>query len=217
MGDKQGAEETYQEVLESPRQSAESEYFAGNILLQFDLPQYAERHFEDAVANLRDRSLALRARAQLGRALAAQGKIPEAEEMLQQVLAESPDDAEAARALAGIYLDQERPAGAAPLLRRALAANPDSADLLNDYATTLEAMGDTASAYEHYKRATLIDPSFAEAAENLALLCEGQGRLEEARDHFVAARDLFEKQGRYDEMHQCINRISELMTRLAPE
>ncbi len=122
--------------------------------------------------------------------LAGQGRLKEAAEAYEALLALTPEDAEAHAALASILRHLSRWDEAAEQYRRALELRPESAPWQSALGDVLQARGDLGAAAAAYRAAIALDPSFGVAESGLGNVLREQGHLEEALDHCRRAVDL---------------------------
>lgn len=107
-----------------------------------------------------------------------QGKTAEAQQRLDSILKDHPDDLRALM-LAGAVLDsQQRYGEAETYYQRALKVAPNSAQVLNNVANHFQASGDRDRARKFYMRTVAIDPNHANANLQLAQISvdDKQGR-----------------------------------------
>jgi tetratricopeptide (TPR) repeat protein/SAM-dependent methyltransferase len=120
-------------------------------------------------------------------ALYKAGQLARARERYEQVLALSPDHADALHML-GILMHQTgASARAVELLRRATTNNPTSAAFHNNLAKVLEEQGALQDALAEYEQAQRLEPGQADGCFNLAVVLQKLGRLEEAQAQYRAA------------------------------
>lgn len=122
------------------------------------------RHFIDAEPHL---LAAHSAQVLIGRALEQMGRLAEAVQQGQDVLAESPDDADAHALLADVYAAQEAFEDAIPHYRAFLAERPDDANAWNGLGIALVATGHQADAINAFWRAAAAAPTDAKIRANL--------------------------------------------------
>jgi tetratricopeptide (TPR) repeat protein len=108
----------------------------------------------------------------------AGGRLPEAREIYQRVLAVAPTSAEAMFGLATVALHAHRPESES-LFRRALELNPQSAHAWGNLGAALQGQGRTDEALACYDRSLALRPS-AEIQSNVAVVLSALGRLDEA-------------------------------------
>ena len=128
----------------------------------------------------------LRARHNLGAALAAMKRYDEAEAVYRQALAQAPDDRGLHLNLAALYRATGRYEQAAEHYRRVLAKKADAAVFLA-LGRVYKRMGATERAREAFAAALSGDEVRAQAANELGLIEVRQGVLERAVDYFTMA------------------------------
>ncbi len=122
--------------------------------------------------------------------LARLGRLEEAAEAYQALLALTPDDAEAQAALAGVCRHLSRWDEAAAHYRRALELRPEVASWQSALGDVLHTRGDLEAAAAAYRGAIALDPDFGIAESGLGNVLREQGRTEEALDHCRRAVEL---------------------------
>jgi len=137
-------------------------------------------HYERALALKPDY---VNAHANLGAALAAQGRIDAAVAHFERALALKPDFADAHNNLGTVLAVQGRIIDAVPHFERALALKPDFADAHNNLGNALKEQGRIIDAVAHYERAIALKPDFADAHSNLGDALKTQGRIDAAVAH----------------------------------
>ena len=128
----------------------------------------------------------LRARHNLGAALAAMRRYREAEAVYQRALAQAPDDQGLHLNLAALYRATGRYEQAVEHYRRVLATKADAAVFLS-LGRVYESMGATEQARHAFAAALSDDEVRAQAANALGLIAVRQGSLERAVDYFAMA------------------------------
>ena len=112
------------------------------------------------------------------------GRLSEAREKYEAVLAARPDHVNALVNLGNLhYLSGAETAAAARYLQ-ALGVNPDHVEGNYNLANLLESRGELASAAIFYQKAIQGAPEFADAHFNLAMVLEGLGDVPGARSHW---------------------------------
>jgi tetratricopeptide (TPR) repeat protein len=112
------------------------------------------------------------------------GRLTEAQEKYEQVLAAVPDHVDALVNLGTIlFLAGHEPDAACRYLQ-ALTLNPDHAEANYNLANLMEGQGELDAAIIFYKKAIQVEPEFAEAHFNLAMVLEALGNERRARDHW---------------------------------
>jgi predicted O-linked N-acetylglucosamine transferase (SPINDLY family) len=108
------------------------------------------------------------------------GRLPEAERIYRQVLAQAPGHAPAMHYLGVIAHQAGRNDEALGLVRRAIAVNPDDAQAYNSFGNFLVFDGKTDQAIAAYHRAVTLAPDYAEAHLNLGGALKDKGQLDDA-------------------------------------
>lgn len=121
------------------------------------------------------------------RALAAAGRMAEAEPVYRQVLENSPDAVEAMTFLASCALRRGDPAGAVALLQRAREQQPGNPQLLKNLGVACEAAGDLAAARAALEAALQAAPEHFGARLHLGALHERMGQAREALVQYFRA------------------------------
>ncbi|MFQ5720516.1 MAG: tetratricopeptide repeat protein [Acidobacteriota bacterium] len=106
---------------------------------------------------------------------------------LEQVLAQSPDDADSQQALGLLLARTGRVGEALDHLRRAITVAPQDAAARNNLGATLQKAGRIEDAARAYREAIRLSPDYAEAHNNLALVLLRQGRPGDAEAQFSRA------------------------------
>ena len=158
----------------------------------------ARGELEPAIVHFR-RALEIRpsaeAEAQLGLALAAQGRIDEAIDRLETALRSRPDEAPVHLSL-GVALKQRgRTDEALRHLQEALRISPDLAEAHLHLGLILKQQGKADEAAAEYRRALSLDPRLAAAHNGLGSLLGSQGRLPDAIRAFREAVRIDPKYG----------------------
>ncbi|MCS6850985.1 MAG: tetratricopeptide repeat protein [Gemmataceae bacterium] len=117
-------------------------------------------------------------------ALHAQGRTPDAEAALREVLRQRPTLAEAANQLGYILLEQGRWAEAEGCFRQALGRRPTLAGAANNLGMALHRLGRFAESEQACRQALSVHPGLATAWYNLGNALLSQGRLREADEAY---------------------------------
>jgi tetratricopeptide (TPR) repeat protein len=112
------------------------------------------------------------------------GRMSEAREKYEQVLAAVPDHVDALVNLGTLLFLAGHARDAASRYLQALAINPDHAEANYNLANLMEGQGELDAAVLFYKKAVQVDPEFADAHFNLAMILEALGNNRRARDHW---------------------------------
>ena len=166
-----------------PLANAEIHFDLGRVQAQQGQYAAAVRSFGTAVQL---DSNHLRARHNLGAALAVMKRYDEAEAVYQQALAQAPDDRGLHLNLAALYRATGRYEQAVEHYRRVLATKADAAVFLS-LGRVYKRMGATEQAQEAFAAALSGDEVRAQAANELGLIEVRQGALERAVDYFAMA------------------------------
>ena len=140
--------------------------------------------YEHALAVTEDNYVA---HTNLGTALLAQNRVPEALQHYQEALRIDPKSAQAHENL-GVALAASGDAVAALVaFQRALELDDRDAGTHVRAADVLAGEGRLAEAVAHYRAAAALEPASALVHSNLGFLLAAQGNLDEAVDHYAAA------------------------------
>jgi tetratricopeptide (TPR) repeat protein len=112
------------------------------------------------------------------------GRLSEAREKYEQILAKVPDHVDALVNLGTIHFLSGHKTVAASRYLQALALNPDHVEANYNLANLLEGQGEMDAAVLFYKKAIQAEPEFADAHFNLAMVLESQGNIRRAREHW---------------------------------
>jgi tetratricopeptide (TPR) repeat protein len=148
------------------------------------------------------------------------GRLREAEEACEQVLAYTPGHAEAWFLLGIINIRRRNYEKAITSFQRALLLEPDMAKAHNNLGVAFWRQGQLNSAADCYRKALSIRPDHAEAHNNLGVVLHDQGRLDEAAvcyqralaikpDYAEAYNNLgstLEDQGKLDDALLCLRK-----------
>ena len=115
------------------------------------------------------------------------GRLAEASAIYQEILRESPHDADALHLLGMIAHQSGDNALAADHIGRAIAVAPDLAELHNNLGLVLVSLGRNDEAVASYQRAIALRPDYAHAHNNLGAALQGQGNLVDAIACFQTA------------------------------
>ncbi len=112
--------------------------------------------------------------------LLLENRVQEAEAVLQQIIAQRPDDPEPHYALGVIWMNCERLTEANAKFRRAIDLDPEFAEAWCNLGIVLSTQGNKAGAIAAFARATEIDPEMADAHSNLGDALMAQGKRSQA-------------------------------------
>ncbi len=115
------------------------------------------------------------------------GRLPDAEALCREILATTPDHADALHLLGAIAAKRGEGSSAIDLFGRALAAKPDFAKAHSNLGAVLLRQGDTEQAIDHIEKAIELAPDMADAHNNLGTAFLKCARLEDAEKAFVRA------------------------------
>jgi tetratricopeptide (TPR) repeat protein len=110
-----------------------------------------------------------------------QGRVAEAEQILNRILATRPDEPKSLYLMAVIRLMERRPADAEPLLRRSLAADPDQPKAALNMGVIVRGLGRLDEAAGWFEKAVASRPDYGEARFNLGLVHQELGRARRAQ------------------------------------
>jgi len=123
----------------------------------------------------------------LGQALAAAGRLPEAADHFRRALELQPRHANAYYNLGQALQRQGLTEAAAAEFRRALEREPALAAAHNSLANCYATLGRPDAAIEHYRLALRYQPDFADAHYNLGNLLQSRRELDQALAHYREA------------------------------
>jgi predicted TPR repeat methyltransferase len=129
----------------------------------------------------------------VARGLLGSGRWPEAEHLLNNVLAASPEQPGALHLMGALRAAQDRAAEALPLLQRAIELEPEEPGRWNDLGNALAKLGrldETMSAYTRSAQLAGDSPAGADAHNNLGRMHSKGGRPADAVEHFRRAAEL---------------------------
>jgi tetratricopeptide (TPR) repeat protein len=112
------------------------------------------------------------------------GRLSEARQKYEKILAAQPDHVDALVNLGTILFLSDAETAAASRYLQALAINPDHVEGNYNLANLLEGQGELDAAVLFYKKAIQAEPEFADAHFNLAMVLEGLGNRARAREHW---------------------------------
>jgi len=115
------------------------------------------------------------------------GRLQQAQQLYQQILARQPDHAGAMHHLGVLAHQQEQNDLAAELIRKAIALNPNVPQAHNSLGTALQAIGQTDEAIASYTHALALKPKFPSALFNLGAAQQSKGQLDESIAAYRAA------------------------------
>jgi tetratricopeptide (TPR) repeat protein len=112
------------------------------------------------------------------------GRLSEAREKYEKILAVVPDHVDALVNLGTILFLAGQESSAASRYLQALAVNPEHAEANYNLANIMEGKGEMDAAVLFYQKAIQSQPDFADAHFNLAMALEAMGNAPRARDHW---------------------------------
>ena len=115
------------------------------------------------------------------------GRLPDAEALCREILATTPDHADALHLLGAIAARRGEGSQAIELFGRALAAKPDFAKAHSNLGAVLLRQGETERAIDHIEKAIELAPDMADAHNNLGNALLKCARLEDAAKAFERA------------------------------
>ena len=118
------------------------------------------------------------------------GRLSDAREKYEKILATTPDHVDALVNLGTILFLSDAETAAASRYLQALAINPDHVEGNYNLANLLEGQGELDAAVLFYKKAIQAEPEFADAHFNLAMVLEVLGDSEGAKRHWRQYLDL---------------------------
>ena len=140
-----------------------------------------------AIACTSDNSLAYN---NLGVALVAQGKLPEAIQHYERAIQIRPYYARAHNNLGIALAAQGKLPEAIQEYERVLRFKPDDAEAYNNLGVAMAAQGKLPEAIQHFERAVQCRPNYADAYFNLGLAMADEGKLPEAVQDYERALQL---------------------------
>ena len=115
------------------------------------------------------------------------GRLADAEALCREILATTPEDADALHLLGAIAARRGEGPAAIELFGRALAAKPDFAKAHSNLGAVLLRQGETEQAIDHIEKAIELAPDLADAHNNLGNALLKCTRLEDAAKAFARA------------------------------
>lgn len=145
----------------------------------------------------------------LGVALARQGKLEEAIAEYKQATHFDPNSAATHTNLGSALARQGNLEEAVAEHKQAIRISPTSTAAHTNLGSALARQGKLEEAIAAYRQALRINSSFAEAHYNLGLALSTQGELDEAVIAYQTAKDLFQAQGKTQE----VSKVEQLIQR----
>ena len=178
------AELLYRQILESDSNHPDSLHMLGVLAHQTGQPQRAIEFIRRAIA----RNGAVPAfHNNLGNALGAASRWPEAEASYRRALAWKQDYAEAHYNLGGALRAQGKFEAAVDSYRHALTLRPNHVDTYLNMSNALQSLGMLEGAVEACRQAVSLNPNLPAAHNNLANLLAAQDRFEDALAAYARA------------------------------
>jgi protein O-GlcNAc transferase len=116
-----------------------------------------------------------------------EGKLDEAGQICEKILAKKPDNLNALHLLGIIYYQSKQYALSIRFLQRAIQNNPNIADTYFNLGASLKKQGQDEEAVASYQKALLLNPTFFEAYNNLGIICYEHGQYGEASIYYQKA------------------------------
>ena len=182
-GDLAGAERLYQAILAADPAHADALHGLGTLAHQVGRSDIAADLIGQAIAR-RDEPMFHN---NLGVALLAQGKFPEALAAHRRALELKPAYPEAFHALGNAQMKLGRRDEAIAAYSQALALRPTYVDALCNLGKALQESGENDAAEQACRRALELTPHCAEAHNTLGIVLRAQGRFDEALECFDRA------------------------------
>lgn len=127
------------------------------------------------------------------------GKMPEAEQWLEEVLDEFPDDLSASNDLGYLWADANKNLGRAErMIRKAVQGEPDNAAYRDSLGWVLFRLGRFPEAVTELEKAAAAEPD-AVVLDHLGDAYARLKQLDKARTHWKRAAEAFQKQGKKDD------------------
>ncbi len=117
----------------------------------------------------------------------SEGRIDDAEQAYETILAKVPDNADALHFLGVLRHQQEASDEAVRLIQKAINIRPGDAQQHNNFGKVLEGLDRLDEAEEHFNKAVEFDPGYAEAHANLGLILLRNSSHSEAMTCFEEA------------------------------
>lgn len=165
LGQPESARERLERAVELSPDLTDARVWLGVLLVAAGEPAAGRRHLERALDELdstgggADRALERQARGQLGRALAAEGRLAEALAELELAAGLGPPDPALELAWGNVLAQQGRLTDALEHFERAVAAAPRSAEARFHVGLALEGLGRRTEAVEQYRRSMELEPN----------------------------------------------------------
>jgi cytochrome c-type biogenesis protein CcmH/NrfG len=155
---------------------------SGDFMLLMAIGEIRARQGEDGPSIVRRRGTftAMPTRDEAGETKFKAARLGDAAEALEKACKLRPDDSEAAKTLANVYLLQSRPAAAAEIWRARIVREPDDASNHLALGAALKQAGRPDDAGRAFEKAIELNPRLAEAHRELAEYQKGKGQVDAA-------------------------------------
>ncbi len=194
------AEKEYREALKINPNYTEAHNNLGNLLDDLKRYEEAEKEYKEALklnSNYAD------AHNNLGVSLQNLKRYEEAEKEYREAILLNPNYADAHNNLGLLLQNLKRYEEAEKEYREAIRINPNLAEAHNNLGLLLQNLKRYEEAEKEYGEAIRLNSDYANAHANLGLLHMQIGKIDDARREVLKAKDLFEKQGKTDEVKRC--------------
>ncbi|MCK4651579.1 MAG: tetratricopeptide repeat protein [Methanosarcinales archaeon] len=198
------AEKEYREAIRIDPDYVAAHSNLGVLLNNSERYDEAEKEYREAIRIDPDY---VAAHSNLGVLLDNSERYDEAEKEYREAIRTDPDYATAHYNLGVLLADLKRYDEAEKEYREAIRINPDDATAHYNLGVLLADLKRYDEAEKEYREAIRADPDHAEAHGNLGALLLKTGRSEEAKNEFNIAKQLFENQGRDDD----VKKVEELL------
>jgi len=152
------------------------------------------------------------------------GKLKQAAEIYQNILAREPLHADALHLLGAVALQRGNPQRATELIARAIAVNPREPGYHNNQGEAFRRLGQPQQAETCFRMALRLKPKYPDAANNLGLALQAQGKVHDAIRSFKNALDIapgfvsasnnlgivWAQRGEFESARQAFKRATEL-------
>jgi predicted Zn-dependent protease len=182
-GDFLGAEKIYLELLRVEPENPECLYYLALIEIQGSSPDQALGYLAPLAGAFPGKAEILEP---FGACLLATNKIPEAIEVLQQVVELNPDSLAARKNLAKAYALSGDRSEAVKWLLSAIKLKPRDGELRLCLARELQTIGKAKEALPHLQSLLQTEPRNTEALFLYAIIHQNQGTLSQARATYLA-------------------------------
>ncbi|RZB29391.1 MAG: hypothetical protein AEth_01208 [Candidatus Argoarchaeum ethanivorans] len=202
------AEKEYREAIRINPDYVEANGNLGNLLKDLKRFGEAEKEWRETI---RINPSLVEAHGNLGNLLKDLKRFGEAEKEYREAIRINPDYAETHYNLGNLFYDLKRFDEAEKEWRETIRINPDYAEAhYNLGVLLLKDLKRFGEAEKEYREAIRINPDYAEAYNNLGILFLKTERLEDAKKEFEIAKNLFEKQGKEEDVKKMDVLLEEL-------